>query len=92
MPAPRCFHGIPRAGDLRKRCAEELLEIGFDGFGYGGWPLDGQGELLRDVFAYLRELVPPQFPIHALGVGHPANVAECFGLGLRRGRPWIARQ
>ena len=80
---PRLFAVIQGGGllDLRKRCAEELLEIGFDGFGYGGWPLDAQGDLLRDVFAYLRELVPPQFPIHALGVGHPANVVESFRLG-----------
>ena len=80
---PRLFAVIQGGGllDLRKHCAEELLEIGFDGFGYGGWPLDGEGKLLTDVFAYLRELVPPQFPIHALGVGHPANVVESFRLG-----------
>ena len=35
--------------ELRKRCAEELLTIGFDGFGYGGWPLDGERNLLADI-------------------------------------------
>lgn len=70
-----------RSLELRRRCAESLLEIGFDGFGYGGWPLDSEGQLLREVFAYIREVVPAQLPLHALGVGHPANVAECFGLG-----------
>jgi queuine tRNA-ribosyltransferase len=70
--------GVPA---LRKRCAEALLEIGFDGFGYGGWPLDKQGNLLTEIIGYTRELVPPQFPMHALGVGHPANVAECARLG-----------
>jgi queuine tRNA-ribosyltransferase len=80
---PRLFAVIQGGGqrDLRKRCAEELLEIGFDGFGYGGWPLDGQGELLRDIFAYVRELVPAHLPIHALGVGHPANIVESYSLG-----------
>ena len=67
--------------ELRRRCAEELLEIGFDGFGYGGWPLDGQGRLLTDIIAYVRELVPSEYPLHALGVGHPAHVATCVGLG-----------
>lgn len=67
--------------DLRRRCAQELLQIGFDGFGFGGWPLDGQGHLLTDILAYTRELVPPEFPMHALGVGHPANVVECVRLG-----------
>ena len=67
--------------ELRKRCADALLEIGFDGFGYGGWPLDAQGKLLTDIITYTRELVPPEFPMHALGVGHPANVVECVGIG-----------
>jgi queuine tRNA-ribosyltransferase len=63
--------------ELRKRCAEELLALGFDGFGYGGWPLDGEGNLLADILAYVRELVPAEFPTHALGVGHPAYVVAC---------------
>ena len=67
--------------ELRKHCADELLEIGFDGFGYGGWPLDSEGKLLTDIVAYTRELVPPHFPMHALGVGHPANVLECAAMG-----------
>ena len=67
--------------ELRRRCAEALLEIGFDAYGYGGWPLDGAGNLLTDILAYLRELVPPQYPLHALGVGHPAHVATCVRLG-----------
>jgi len=67
--------------ELRRHCAEALLEIGFDAYGYGGWPLDGEGNLLVDVFAYLRELVPRKFPMHALGVGHPASVVTCVELG-----------
>lgn len=67
--------------DLRKQCADALLEIGFDGFGYGGWPLDSEGNFLTDVFAYTRELVPMEFPLHALGVGHPASIAECVRMG-----------
>lgn len=67
--------------ELRKRCAEALLEIGFDGFGFGGWPLDGDGNLLYDILQYIRELIPPEFPIHALGIGHPDNVQRCSFLG-----------
>ena len=67
--------------ELRRICAVELLDIGFDGFGYGGWPLDGDGNLLVDMLAYTRELVPKQFTLHALGVGHPANVLICARLG-----------
>jgi queuine tRNA-ribosyltransferase len=81
--SPLLFAVIQGGGsqELRKRCVNELLEIGFDGFGYGGWPLDGQGNLLIDSISYTRELVPRQFPMHALGVGHPNNVVECSKIG-----------
>jgi queuine tRNA-ribosyltransferase len=86
MSSARCpllFAVIQGGGsqELRKRCASELLDIGFDGFGYGGWPLDGEGNLLVDLLAYTRDLVPTEFPMHALGVGHPANVMECARIG-----------
>jgi len=80
---PLLFAVIQGGGsaDLRRECADELLSIGFDGYGYGGWPLDADGSLLTDMLALTRELVPPQFPVHALGVGHPANVVACARLG-----------
>ena len=66
---------------LRTECAAALLEIGFDGYGYGGWPLDADGELVDEMLALTRALVPAEFPMHALGIGHPANVAACVALG-----------
>jgi queuine tRNA-ribosyltransferase len=80
---PLLFAVIQGGGyrELRRQCAESLLAIGFDGYGYGGWPLDAQGHLLTEIIAYTRELVPPQFPMHALGIGHPQNVVECVALG-----------
>ena len=80
---PLLFAVIQGGGslELRKRCAGELLEIGFDGFGYGGWPLDNQGKLLSEIIAYTREQVPRQFPMHALGIGHPLNLVECTKMG-----------
>ncbi len=67
--------------ELRRRCAEALLEIGFDAYGYGGWPLDAQGNLLTEMVSLVRELVPPEFPVHALGIGHPASVVACVNMG-----------
>lgn len=80
---PRLFGVVQGGGslELRKQCAEALLEIGFDGYGYGGWPLDGDGNLLADILGYTREIIPPEFPMHALGVGHPYNVLACYDLG-----------
>jgi queuine tRNA-ribosyltransferase len=70
-----------RSRELRARCAEALLTIGFDGYGYGGWPLDGEGNLMADMLALTRELIPDQYPLHALGVGHPESVARCAQMG-----------
>lgn len=67
--------------ELRRRCAEGLLPLGFDGVGFGGFPLDAEGQLLEDALAHTRELVPAELPLHALGVGHPGSVAACARLG-----------
>ncbi len=66
---------------LRRRCAEQLLEIGFDCFGYGGWPVDAEGNLLRDLTGYARELVPKKYPMHGLGIGHPVSIVDCVADG-----------
>jgi queuine tRNA-ribosyltransferase len=55
--------------------------MGFDGFGLGGWPLDSKGNLLEDIIGYVRQLIPARFPLHALGVGQPANVVTCARMG-----------
>jgi queuine tRNA-ribosyltransferase len=80
---PLLFGVIQGGGsrELRAACASALLEIGFDGYGYGGYPLDGQGNLLADMLSYTRGLIPSQYPIHALGVGHPASIAICAQMG-----------
>ena len=82
-PRPLLFAVIQGGGsrELRGRCAESLLEIGFDGYGFGGWPLDSRGNLLLDIISYTRGLVPREFPMHALGVGHPTFVAQCVQAG-----------
>lgn len=80
---PLIFAVIQGGGelDLRRQCAEALLEIGFDGYGFGGWPLDSSGSLLSEILEYTRQLVPPQYPLHALGIGHPHNVVTGWQLG-----------
>ena len=80
---PKLFAVIQGGGefDLRKRCAETLLELGFDGYGFGGWPLDSEGQLLSEILEYTRSLVPQEFPIHALGIGHPHNVLSGYRMG-----------
>jgi len=80
---PLLFGVIQGGGseELRAACAAALLAIGFDGYGYGGWPLDAEGGLLTDLLAYTRQLVPMTYAMHALGVGHPVSIATCAAMG-----------
>ena len=67
--------------DLRRECAESLCEIEFDGYAYGGYPLDDEGNLLANMIRFTRQLIPHEFPMIALGVGRPSNVLECAKVG-----------
>lgn len=80
---PLIFAVIQGGGsfELRKICAQELSDIGFDGYGYGGWPLDNQGHLLADLLEYVRSLIPSTYPLHALGVASPEAVTACHRMG-----------
>jgi len=82
---PKLFAVVQGGGDTtqRRRCADALLEIGFDGYGYGGWPLDADYNLLEEMLGYVRELIPQEYPLHALGVGHPESVAACARMGYQ---------
>jgi queuine tRNA-ribosyltransferase len=65
---------------VRRDCAERLLEIGFDGYGYGGWPIDEDGGL-EEMVGLVAGLIPAEFPKHALGIGKPENVVKAFQVG-----------
>ena len=66
--------------DLRRQCAEELREIGFDGYAYGGWPVSDEG-LLVEMVHYVAEVTPDDLPRHALGIGKPENVVRAAAMG-----------
>ncbi len=69
--------------DLRRECAARLAEIGFDGFGYGGWPLlpDGGG-LNWEVTRTLAKATPPDYFLYGLGLGKPEDIVGCVKLGF----------
>ena len=66
---------------LRRQCATELASIGFDGYGFGGWPLEADGSLLADPLRWVAESLPDHAPKHALGIGRPDHVVNAFSLG-----------
>ena len=65
----------------RERCAFELRNIGFDGFGFGGWPLDTEGKPNLDILSYTASLMTDNLPKYALGVGSPQSIIDCTLMG-----------
>lgn len=67
--------------DLRKQCAEALIKIGFDGYGFGARPVDEKGNFLYEILKYTAELIPENSPRFALGIGTPKDIVKCAALG-----------
>jgi len=65
----------------RIRCAEALAEIGFDGYGFGGYPIV-QGHLVEEV-ALVAGIVPPGSVLHGLGIGTPESLVSAWRSGYR---------
>lgn len=63
----------------RARCATALAEIGFDGYGFGGYPIVA-GRLVDEV-ALVAELVPAGSVLHGLGIGTPESLVSAWRSG-----------
>ncbi|NLV24762.1 MAG: tRNA guanosine(34) transglycosylase Tgt [Deltaproteobacteria bacterium] len=76
--------GIVQGGmypDLRARSAEQLQEIGFDGYALGGLALGEESARMYDIFEGSLPLLPAARPRYIMGVGTPADLVE----GVARG-------
>ena len=67
--------------DLRAGCVEELLAFGFDGLGFGGWPISGGR--LDDMVSAVAEMTPAEVPLHGLGIGSLGALREAADAGYR---------
>jgi queuine tRNA-ribosyltransferase len=77
--------GIVQGGlelDLRKKCAEELIAIGFDGYALGGLAVgESEDDMLRVVDAVC-PLLPDDAPRYLMGVGDLAQIEKAVALGI----------
>lgn len=80
---PRLFAVIQggNSKELRKKCAVELLKIAFDGFSFGGHPVNSDGKLVVEILKYTAGLIPDEYPKYAMGVGRPEDIVKCFKMG-----------
>jgi queuine tRNA-ribosyltransferase len=76
--------GVVQGGDfldLRKYCTEKLVEIGFDGLGYGGWPIKDDKTFNYDVARVIRKYAPDEYFLYGLGIGKPHEIVELVDSG-----------
>lgn len=75
--------GIIQGGnnlELRKKCADELKKLDFDGYAFGGWPAKNN-KFLTEVLKFTCEQMPKEKPKYAMGIGKPENIVECVKMG-----------
>ena len=83
-PNPALF-GIVQGGidrGLRRESAEEIQEIGFEGYAIGGLAVGEPKGEMYDVAEHTAGLLPDDRPRYLMGVGTPADLVECVARGI----------
>ena len=83
-PGRFCF-GIVQGGvypELRRRSAEELVAIGFDGYAIGGLAVGEGQSAMFDVIAGTAPGLPHMRPRYLMGVGKPDDIIGAARLGI----------
>ena len=58
------------------------MKIGFDGFGYGGWPINDNGDFDYESAKTIAENTPSDYFLYGLGVGKPEEIVELTKMGF----------
>ncbi len=77
--------GIVQGGleaDLRKKCAEELIAIGFDGYAIGGLAVGEEENEMYDVLDTVCPFLPREKPRYLMGVGERHQITEAVKKGI----------
>ena len=68
--------------DLRKRAAEELVSIGFDGYSIGGLSVGEPKELMFEMMESAIKYLPEDKPRYTMGVGMPHDFFNAIEMGV----------
>jgi queuine tRNA-ribosyltransferase len=82
--APALF-GIVQGGtdrELRRESAEEICDLGFEGYAVGGLSVGEPKSETYDIAGFTVELLPADRPRYLMGVGTPADLVECVARGI----------
>ncbi len=67
---------------LRRRCAEALIEIGFDGYAIGGLSVGESREEMDAILPGIAASLPPDRPRYLMGVGTPRDIFAAVSVGV----------
>jgi queuine tRNA-ribosyltransferase len=76
--------GIVQGGmypELRRQSAEQLVDIGFDGYAIGGLSVGESKTLMHEMTEATVPYLPDDYAVYLMGVGTPEDIVE----GVRRG-------
>jgi queuine tRNA-ribosyltransferase len=68
--------------DLRKRCADKLIEMDFDGYALGGLAVGEGFEAMSSVLSQLAPALPADKPRYLMGVGFPRDLIAAVTAGI----------
>jgi queuine tRNA-ribosyltransferase len=81
----QALFGIVQGGvhlDLRLESVERLGEIGFLGYGIGGYSVGEPHELMLETLSSVCGALPSDRPRYLMGVGNPTTMLEAIGAGV----------
>lgn len=67
---------------LRKESAQQLASLGFDLFGFGGWPLDENGNFNTKIIETFVESLPSGSITYGMGIGTPDDIETGYKIGM----------
>jgi len=68
--------------DLREKCAQTLVEMGFQGYAIGGLSVGEPKSMMLDVLEWTTSLLPENTPRYLMGVGAPEDMIHAVILGV----------
>jgi len=68
--------------DLRKKAAETISSMDFEGYAIGGLSVGEPEDLMYEMTRLVNTVLPTDKPRYLMGVGTPANIIESVGLGV----------
>jgi queuine tRNA-ribosyltransferase len=77
--------GIVQGGmyaNLRRQCAERLVEMDFDGYAIGGLSVGEPRAMTLEIIAETLPLLPKNKPRYVMGVGYPDEIEQYARMGV----------